>query len=595
MAFAMVRQISAQLRDDPELASNLGQVKHMARKAFVWLLANEILIVAEAYPLKALIDALQAHPFDPARALRVVAVMGVLYMVTAVVHWAMDARRLLFFWRTWSLLWGFGHRVEQRQSVSWHKQHSTGDKESIMTKNVSKLEVFLDEATFDAAPGILRVIMTSLGITIFIGWTYGLLAFATIAIFLVVAVRNNWSVNTERQLARKQERFVERFGSEMTMNWRTLKYFGMEHDRCRENQGHLDQFHIGGYNRDRKMIRGIFQQEVIINTSRVCLGLLIVWQFRQGNVSVGSAVLAFTWMQQVYANFYRVSSFQRRLNQTIEPMKELAELVLNVPEVQQPESPAWPQLEGRVEYCDVSFTYEGNDSPAISDFNLVAEPNQTIAFVGTSGCGKSTAVELLMRSYDPDAGEVMLDGISLRDLDYDRFRREVVAMVSQDVQLFDMSVADNIRFGLPEASDDDVRRAAEQAYAHSFIESFPQGYDTIVGEDGILLSGGQKQRIAIARALLRRSRILVLDEATSSLDAESQHYVKQAIDRLIAERICTIFVIAHRLSTVREADWIVVLNEGKIVARGSHAELSRQNGFYRRMCELESQGILDEQ
>lgn len=594
MLLRYARMAWAQLQNDDQLRAGITEVRTMARSAFAWLLANEVLIVLEVYPLKAFIDVLETKPFDGKKAVTVAVLIATLYVVTSIVHYLMDKRRLKFFWRLWSLMWGFGHRLEQRQSVAWHKSHSTGEKESIMTKNVSKLEFFIDDATFEAAPSILRILATATGVTIFLGWSYGVVVALTIALFLVVSWRTNATVQVERREARQAERFVERFGTEMTTNWRTLKYFGMERRRCYENQGHLDRFQTSGYSRDIKMIQGIFWQENVINLSRLALVLLIVWQFSQGATSVGSAVLAFTWMQQVYNNFYRLSAFQRRINETTEPIRELVGLLINVPEVQQPDDPQWLEAMGRVEYADVSFAYDGSDQAAIEDFNLVAEPNQTIAFVGRSGCGKSTAVELLMRSYDPTVGTILIDGVDLRALDYDRYRREIVSMVSQDVQLFDMSVRDNIRFGQPEATDDEVEAAAREAYAHGFIEAFPAGYDTLVGEDGILLSGGQKQRIAIARALLRKPRILVLDEATSSLDAESQYYVKQAIDRLIVDRICTIFVIAHRLSTIQGADWIVVLDDGRIVDSGSHHELSRRNGFYRRMCELESQGILDE-
>jgi ABC-type multidrug transport system fused ATPase/permease subunit len=380
----------------------------------------------------------------------------------------------------------------------------------------------------------------------------------------------------------------------MTSNWRTLKYFGMEQRRCQENQLLLDRHYIKEAKRFRYFVNSLCTQEMIVNLSRACLWALIIINLKPNVTTIGGSVLALSWMERIYSNFYRISSFQRRLNESWESLKELVGLMTNVPEVRQPDYPQWPELEGRVEFNDVTFSYSGTDGPAIRDFNLVVEPNQTIAIVGASGSGKSTLVELLMRSYDPCEGAVIVDGIELSQYDYDRYRAEAVSIVSQDVQLFDMNVRENIRFGRPDAADDEVIAAAHQAYADNFIVNFPQGYDTLVGEDGILLSGGQKQRLAIARALLRQPRVLVLDEATSSLDAESQYYVKRAIDQMIAERACTIFVIAHRLSTVREADLIVVLEDGRISDTGTHTELSNRDGFYRRMCELENAGILDE-
>lgn len=594
MIWRDLRLVVKEVQQYPDEAEALGQAKSFARRTLGWLLANELLLVVEIYPIKAFIDALGAEPFDRVRALVSIGMMFALYVMSSIVHWFMDTRRIRFYWRVWSLLWGFGHRVEQRQSVSWHKQHSTGEKESIMTKNVAKVDFLIDETVFEALPGIIRVVLTALGVGFFVGWGYGLLALITVLVFLLMATYDNRQMTTDRKQARRQERMLERFGTEMTTNWRTLKYFGMERSRCDENQGHLDRFYFTESSRFRRLVSAFLHQEMVVNLSRTVLWCIIAIGFQPSLTSVGTSVLVLTWMERIYSNLYRLSNFQRRLNESLEPMRELVGLVLNRPEIQQPAQPQWPDLKGKIEYRAVNFSYGSSDRSAIRDFNLVAEPNQTIALVGSSGCGKTTAVELLMRSYDPDSGSILLDGIDLRQLDYDRYRREAVAIVNQDVQLFDMSVADNIRFGLPTASDDAVVTAAKQAYAHGFIETFPLGYQTQVGEDGILLSGGQKQRIAIARAFLRQPRILVLDEATSSLDAESQYYVKRAIDRLLADRTCTNFVIAHRLSTIREADWIIVLEDGRIVDRGSHAELVKRNGFYRRMCELESQGVLDE-
>ena len=589
-----LKDLKAEVSKDPELTKPLAEAKSLARRALGWLLFNELLLVTEIYPIASFINALGAHPMDHLRAYVSLGVMLGLYMASTVVRWFMDTRRGRFYLRMWSLLWGYGHRVEQRQSVRWHKQHSTGDKESVMTKNVAKVDILIDEAVFEAIPTVLRVVLTTIGIGVFIGWQYGLLGAITTVVLDFAAARSNHRLSNFRQEARRDERFLERFGTEMTTNWRTLKYFGMEQRRCRENQIYLDRHYLKEAQRFRLLVNTLCTQEVIVNLSRACLWALIIIGLKPNVTTIGGSVLALSWMERIYSNFYRISSFQRRLNESWESLKELVGLMTNVPEIRQPERPEWPNLEGHVEFRNVTFAYSGTDQPAISDFNLVVEPNQTIALVGASGSGKSTLVELLMRSYDPCEGAVMIDGVELNRYDYDRYRSEAVSIVSQDVQLFDLSIRENIRFGRPDASDEQVIAAARQAYADNFIAGFPQGYDTLVGEDGILLSGGQKQRLAIARALLRQPRVLVLDEATSSLDAESQYYVKQAIDQLIADRACTIFVIAHRLSTVREADLIVVLEDGRISDTGSHTELANRDGFYRRMCELENVGILDE-
>jgi ATP-binding cassette, subfamily B, bacterial len=214
----------------------------------------------------------------------------------------------------------------------------------------------------------------------------------------------------------------------------------------------------------------------------------------------------------------------------------------------------------------------------------MCDRGETVALVGPSGAGKTTTFQLLMRFFDPDEGRVTLDGVDLRAMRREDFRRQI-ALVPQEPVVFAASAAENIRFGRPEASIDEIVAAAEAAAAHEFINRLPQGYDTWLGERGVMLSGGQKQRIAIARAILRDAPILLLDEATSALDAESERAVQAAVERLAEGR--TTLVIAHRLATVKKADRIVVFQDGRIVAEGTHGALVREDGLYARLARLQ--------
>jgi ATP-binding cassette subfamily B protein len=241
------------------------------------------------------------------------------------------------------------------------------------------------------------------------------------------------------------------------------------------------------------------------------------------------------------------------------------------------------RVEGRVELRDVRFTYPTRkDAPVLRGIDLTIAPGEVVALVGPSGSGKSTLAALLMRLYDPDRGEIRLDGRDLRALDPEWLRRQI-GVVAQEPLLFSCSIADNIRYGRATATDDEVALAAKVANAHDFVSRFPDGYATLVGERGVQLSGGQKQRVAIARALLKDPRLLVLDEATSALDAESEHLVKEALDRLREGR--TTLVIAHRLSTVKDAHRVLVIDGGTIVQSGEHAALMAEDGLYRRLVE----------
>jgi ATP-binding cassette subfamily B protein len=246
------------------------------------------------------------------------------------------------------------------------------------------------------------------------------------------------------------------------------------------------------------------------------------------------------------------------------------------------DAPPLPDGGGRVTLSRVSLTFEGAARPALRDIDLDVEPGSTVALVGAMGSGKTALVSLLPRLYEASAGSVRIDGADVREVDLVSLRR-AIALVTDDPVMFSATVHENIAYGRPEATREEVVRAAEVAQAHDFISELPQGYETRVGERGLTLSGGQRQRIAIARAVLANPRILVLDDATSSVDASTEQEIKTALREVMAGR--TTFVIAHRLSTIALADEIVVLEDGRVVAHGSHDELLEESDLYREIVE----------
>ena len=308
---------------------------------------------------------------------------------------------------------------------------------------------------------------------------------------------------------------------------------------------------------------------------------------RAGDMTPGEMVQFLIYAVMVAGSVGALSEIWSELQRAAGATERLNELLTADDPVRDPARPvALPRpVKGEIAFQDVRFRYPARpEVSALDGVDLVVRPGETVALVGPSGAGKTTILQLLLRFYDPQHGAVKIDGIDLRDMTRDDFRH-AIALVPQDPVIFATSARENIRFGRPDATDAEVEQAARAAAAHDFLSVLPQGYDTYVGERGVMLSGGQKQRVALARAILRDAKILLLDEATSALDAESERAVQTAVEAMAHHR--TTLVVAHRLATVKRADRIVVFDQGRIVATGTHDALVAEGGLYARLARLQ--------
>jgi ATP-binding cassette subfamily B protein len=311
--------------------------------------------------------------------------------------------------------------------------------------------------------------------------------------------------------------------------------------------------------------------------SIMLLFLLGGWQISQGNLTVQGFISFLAAVALLIQPIDLMISNFNEYKQTEASVERIFELMARQPSLnEKPDAKELPRVIGKVEYCHVSFAYNLGE-PVLKDLCLCASPGNVIALVGSSGAGKSTLINLLLRFYDPQSGQILIDDIDIRNVTLNSLRRQI-GIVPQDITLFSGTIAQNIGYGQEELDLEAIQEAAKIANAHSFITQFSQGYHTWVGERGVNLSGGQRQRLAIARAIVHDPRILILDEATSALDSESEALVQEALERVMQNR--TVFIIAHRLSSVRRADCILVLEQGQVVESGTHTSLLSKGGRY---------------
>ncbi len=468
-----------------------------------------------------------------------------------------------------------------RQEVAFFDSRRTGELINRLSADTSLIQ---DAVTTDASM-VLRFGVTligSLAIMTIASWRLTLvmlLVVPFVAVGATVYGRMLRAVSREVQDALAESTAV---AEESLSGIRTVRAFAREDTEVgRYGEAVEASFRLA---RRRSRLRGVFLGLVTFLGYSSIAG--VTWYggrlVSAGQMTIGELTSFVLYTFSMALAIGMLTSLWADMSKALGASERVFELMARSPQVESGEV-TLKDVSGHLRLCDVEFSYPSRpEAKVLSGFNLELRPGEVVALVGPSGAGKSTVAALLTRFYDLDAGQILLDETSYEELDVDWLRRQV-GVVAQEPILFATSIANNISYGKEGASRDEIEAAAQAANVHEFVSALPEGYETLVGERGVRLSGGQKQRVAIARALLKNPRLLILDEATSALDAESEHLVQEALDRLQEGR--TTLVIAHRLSTVRGADRVVVLEDGRVVQEGPHDELVAIEGLYRRLVQ----------
>ncbi|MEO0888061.1 MAG: ABC transporter ATP-binding protein [Cyanobacteria bacterium J06648_10] len=440
-------------------------------------------------------------------------------------------------------------------------------------------------------PKLIRIMGVFILIAL-IDWRIALLVLLSVAGILLHSFLGLKELSAKEEKLDKYMENTDSRNSEIITNIKTVKAFGNELTELKKQTQRLDrEFKVLDYRIHKGYtILASIQRTVV----QICMFLVLacsLWLTVNNRISIGHFITTLTVASMAYAEVDPICDLAEMVARRYAPMARFREFTALPPGRDAgallPHAPNY-QFTGKVHFQQLTFGYSA-DNPVLDTINLLIEPRKTVALVGRSGSGKSTLVKLLFRYFDPDSGNILIDGKDIRQLDVSSYRKRL-AIVHQEVDIFNGTLMENLLYGNPEASFEEIKTACQIAQAHDFIQQLPKGYFTTVGERGVRLSGGQRQRIGIARALIVDPDVLVFDEATSSLDYESERAIQVAMRSLFGTR--TLVIIAHRLSTVRDADKIVVLDQGRISQVGSHQELLDTGGLYQRLHQLQISGEL---
>ena len=470
-------------------------------------------------------------------------------------------------------------------SMRYHITRKTGGLSRIIERGVKGVEFLLRYLVFSTGPLILELVFISAAIFWKLqDWRYVGIIFITIVFYVWFTFAiTEWRVKLRRKM-NEQDTDANQKAIDSLLNFETVKYFNAERREAARYDRAMEGYEAAALKTSYSLAFLNFGQAVLITLGLVGVMWLAAVGVQSGELTVGDFVLVNAYMIQITMPLNFLGTVYREIRQALVDMRQMFDLLEEPAEVtDKPGAPALSVKGGGVTLSNVRFSYE-KERPILHDVSIDVPAGQTVAIVGPSGSGKSTIGRLLFRFYDVTDGAVCIDGQDIRDITQESLH-QAIGVVPQDTVLFNDTIFYNIAYGREDATRGDVIQAAKDAQIHDFIMSLPDAYDSLVGERGLKLSGGEKQRVGIARTLLKDPPILLLDEATSALDSETEHEIQDALERAGEGR--TVMIIAHRLSTVSNADKIVVLENGLVVETGTHAELLKRKGRYSDLWSLQ--------
>jgi ATP-binding cassette, subfamily B, bacterial len=492
------------------------------------------------------------------------------YLTTTVGQWVLhDLRRTLY-------------QHIQRLSLSFHDEKRTGDLVSRVTSDIDAIQNLVSSALLGIVVNSLTL-FGMIGIMFYLDWRFTLISLSVAPALFIVVYSFTHRIKQASRAVRKKESEIVSVIAEVLSSMRVVKAFAREdYEQQRLEQESLESVEATLHARNIKA-----KLSPLVEVIVACGTALTVWYGTRlvmaGSLTPGGLLIFILYLGKMYKPMRELSKMTDTFSKAAIGWERIQEVLATENLVSdQKGARRAPRFHGRIEVDHVSFRY--GDHEVLNDINLKIEPRQVAALVGPSGAGKTTLVSLIARFYDPQSGQIRIDGADIRSFKQQSLRQQI-SFVLQDTYLFRTTVWQNIAYGRPEATHEDIVRAAKMANAHEFIEQMAEGYDAVIGERGATLSGGQRQRIAIARAIVRDAPILILDEPSSGLDSGSEQLVFEALQRLMEEKTCV--VIAHRLSTIQNADVIFVLNNGTISEQGKHEDLLAHHGVYAELYETQ--------